>query len=153
MFTPKHVPDGQKKIFLITNVHLFRVLQFSYLDVVVLMISSTVRFQFFRFPLIKPAMMTNSSTSTFTAVKILLTIADSFTPKARTPEKGSDSRYQNTSEHSEYFYLDNNHYSHLKKTLMFIFDYILNLFQIDIVINTELYIIIRKKMFSYFVFN
>ncbi len=42
-------------------------------------------FQLSESPLTNPEMITNNSTSTFTAVKILLTQADSFTPKERRP--------------------------------------------------------------------
>lgn len=47
---------------------------------------SSVIFQFCVSPLTKPEIMTNRSTSTLTEVKILLTEADSFTPKDRSPE-------------------------------------------------------------------
>jgi len=39
--------------------------------------------QLFRFPLMKPAVMTNINTSILTLVNILLTVVDSFTPYAR----------------------------------------------------------------------
>lgn len=52
---------------------------------VVLRISSGFKFQFFEFPLTKPEMTTNSSTSTLMQVNILFTKADSFTPNARSP--------------------------------------------------------------------
>lgn len=38
-------------------------------------------------PIMTPERMTNSNTMMFTAVKILLTIADSLTPNARIPTK------------------------------------------------------------------
>lgn len=44
--------------------------------------------QFSTSPLTKPATMTNSRTSTLTAVKTLLTDADSFTPKDKSPVRG-----------------------------------------------------------------
>lgn len=45
--------------------------------------TSSVINQFFRFPLMKPAVMTNINTSILTLVNILLTVVDSFTPYAR----------------------------------------------------------------------
>lgn len=53
---------------------------------VLLKISSGFKLQFFRFPLTKPEMMTNRSTTTLMLVKTLLTQADSFTPNASRPE-------------------------------------------------------------------
>lgn len=53
---------------------------------VLLKISSGFKLQFFRFPLTKPEMMTNTSTTTLMLVKTLLTQADSFTPNASRPE-------------------------------------------------------------------
>lgn len=46
---------------------------------------SSLIFQLFVSPLTKPAMMTNTSTSTLIEVKILLTEADSFTPNDSSP--------------------------------------------------------------------
>lgn len=47
---------------------------------------SSVIFQLYASPLTKPEMITNKSTSTLIDVKTLLTQADSFTPKDRSPE-------------------------------------------------------------------
>lgn len=54
-----------------------------------LRISSGFRFQFLRDPLIKPAITTNTNTSTLTQVNTLFTIADSFTPNASSPENNT----------------------------------------------------------------
>ena len=48
---------------------------------------SSLMYQLSMLPLINPERMTNSSTRTFTAVKILFTIADSLTPNARIPRE------------------------------------------------------------------
>lgn len=50
---------------------------------------SSVIVQFPMSPLTKPAMMTKRRTSTLTEVKTLLTDADSFTPKDKSPVKGT----------------------------------------------------------------
>lgn len=54
---------------------------------VTFMRDSSDKFQLSESPLTNPETITNISTSTFTAVKILLTQADSFTPKERRPVK------------------------------------------------------------------
>lgn len=54
---------------------------------VIFKISSGFKLQFFRFPLTKPEMMTNMSTTTLMLVKTLFTQADSFTPNASRPAK------------------------------------------------------------------
>ena len=46
-------------------------------------------YQLLMSPLMKPEMITNSSTRTLTAVKTLFTVADSFAPNARIPTKKS----------------------------------------------------------------
>lgn len=46
-----------------------------------------MRCQLVMLPIMTPERMTNSNTMMFTAVKILLTIADSLTPNARIPRK------------------------------------------------------------------
>lgn len=51
-----------------------------------LRISAGFSCQFLRDPLIRPAITTNSNTSTLTQVNTLFTIADSFTPNANKPE-------------------------------------------------------------------
>lgn len=48
---------------------------------------ASLRCQLLMLPIMTPERMTNSSTMMFTAVKILLTIADSLTPNARIPAK------------------------------------------------------------------
>lgn len=50
-----------------------------------LRISSGFKFQFFRLPLTKPEMITNSNTTTLMQVNTLFTMADSFTPNASSP--------------------------------------------------------------------
>lgn len=51
-----------------------------------LRISAGFTSQFLRDPLIRPAITTNSNTSTLTQVNTLFTMADSFTPNANKPK-------------------------------------------------------------------
>lgn len=109
----EHVAESRTKLLkLISKLSLIKSIavpwgdKITYIDAVAFMISSSVSFQFLRSPLINPEMMTNSSTSTFIAVKSLLTIADSFTPKARIPEKDLGSSFRNESN------LNSKHFSY-----------------------------------------
>ena len=51
---------------------------------------SSLVYQLSMSPFMKPLIITNSNTRIFSAVKILLTIADSLAPNARIPEKKVD---------------------------------------------------------------
>lgn len=60
---------------------------------VIFKISSGFKLQFFRFPLTKPEMMTNMSTTMLMLVKTLFTQADSFTPNVSRPAKFRQRKY------------------------------------------------------------